>query len=73
MYKRNDEIREVDCLPVGEIEEREDEREGDARDDVDALGARRELGHPQAAAVLARRGHVDLALPHLGVHHAPAH
>ncbi len=50
--------------PVDEVEEGEDEREGDAGDDVDPLASRGELGQPGLA--LARlRSHVDLALPGL--------
>lgn len=56
--------------PVGEIEERKYEREGDPGDNVYPLRASRELGHPESAAVLARRLHVDLTLAHLGVHRA---
>lgn len=51
--------------PVDEVEEREHEREGYPRDDVDALGAGRELGQPRLAAVGSALLHVDLALPHL--------
>lgn len=57
--------------PVGQIKKREHQRKGNPRDDVDPLRPRRELGHPQAAAVLASWFKVDLALPHLGV--AAAH
>lgn len=56
--------------PVGEIEEREYEREGYPGDNVDPLRAGRELGHPEPAAVLAFGLHVNLALTHLGVHRA---
>lgn len=51
--------------PIGQIEEREHQREGYPGYNVYPLGARRELGHPQPAAVLPGRVHVDLALPHL--------
>jgi hypothetical protein len=51
--------------PVDQVEEREHQREGDARDDVDAFGARRELGEPRATAVVALGRHVDLARTHL--------
>lgn len=53
--------------PVDEVEEREHEREGDAGDDVNPLGARGELGEPRLAAVGPALLHVYLALPHL--HH----
>lgn len=50
--------------PVGDVEECEDQRECDARDDVDAFRARRELGEPGATETLARR----LLHVHLTVH-----
>ena len=37
--------------PVSETEESKHYREDDARDDVDALGARREIGNPRPPAV----------------------
>ena len=53
--------------PVDEVEQREDDGEDDARDDVDALRARRELGDPRTPAgwfaMAARHGgaRVELA------------
>ena len=49
--------------PVREVEQSEYEGEGDPRDDVYALGPRRELGQPRPAAVFFRWLHVYFALP----------
>ena len=60
--------------PVSEVEDGKDDGEHDAGHDVDALGARRELGDPRApAAVPVRRRpsrsatdrHVELVRTHL--------
>lgn len=57
--------------PVEEVEEGEGEREADARDDVDALGAGGKpaepplAAHEVAAALLQRRRHVHLAVAEL--------
>ena len=57
--------------PVGEVEDGEDGGEDDARDHVDLLRPRGELGQPglqEVEVLLLRLVHVDLALVQL-VHH----
>lgn len=49
--------------PVREVEESEYDWEEDPRDDVDALGPRRELGQPRPAAVFFPWLHMYFALP----------
>lgn len=48
--------------PVREVEESEYDWEENPRDDVDALGPRRELGQPRPAAVFFTRLHMYFAL-----------
>lgn len=50
--------------PVREVEESEYDWEEDPRDDVDALGPRRELGQPRPAAVFFPWLHMYFARPH---------
>lgn len=60
-------------LPVSQIEQRKDQWKGDPEDDIDPLGASRELGHPQSTATLPLWSHEHLALPHLRVQRATTH